>query len=276
MKSAANSSATCTTAFSRDCLAYCSSSAGPSWAPTLAPRRRSPAALRTSRQPSPSAHDRRGAYPTVIEQAGLEASLHSVVELGSWPVSIDVTHHPVPAVVGWTLHAIVDDRQRSYDAAGAVTANLEGDWLHVTVDAPARDLPDMIADRIAALGGSSLATVEMWEVSLPWGRDPRQGPPPHPVGLEQIVVELGHTVIGGVGSAEELLALVSAGGSATSPMSPSSTSACRPRTPTKVWPAWPRWGSLGRSCRCSYCRTTSIHRSRCSSSAEKWGGAGIC
>ena len=109
MKSAANSSATCTTAFSRDCLAYCSSSAGPSWAPTLAPRRRSPAALRTSRQPSPTVRTiAAGSYPTVIEQAGLEASLHSVVELGSRPVSIDVTHHPVPAVVGWTLHAIVD------------------------------------------------------------------------------------------------------------------------------------------------------------------------
>ena len=97
------------------------------------------------------------------------------------------------------------------------------------------------------------------------------------VGLEQIVVGLGHTVIGAVGSAEELLALVSAVGSGDQPdvavidirMPPAHTNeglACaatlgvaRPELPVLV---------LSHHLDPSF--------ASCSSSAEKWGGAGIC
>jgi signal transduction histidine kinase len=109
-----------------------------------------------------------GIYPAVIDQAGLSAALHTLVELGSRPVTIESPEAPVPAAVAHTVHDVVAAVAGVGGTRPArVVARTDGDWLRVAVEAPGRAIPRALADRVASLGGTTAATDDAWEVSLP-------------------------------------------------------------------------------------------------------------
>jgi signal transduction histidine kinase len=109
-----------------------------------------------------------GIYPAQLAAAGLAHALRSLARRSTVP--LDVTRVPqgrLPTDVERTAYAVVTHAAACARGALRVTIEAEPSTVGLRIEGVGAAPPDLVADRVAALGGTLRGNPGSWEVQLP-------------------------------------------------------------------------------------------------------------
>ena len=107
----------------------------------------------------------RGVYPPLLAVAGLGPALEALSRRPGGVLTSFVTGARPPASVERAIYLLAAELH----ADGDVTVNISrsGDQTLATMKCAARSTPELLAERIAALGGTVIRRDDGWEVRMP-------------------------------------------------------------------------------------------------------------
>jgi signal transduction histidine kinase len=110
-------------------------------------------------------------YPTVVAEAGFDAALHHLAERSRRPVMLDADGVTIDEID--TAHAVYRAVQHVVDvdteAPVTVIGRADAHSASVELVGAAVTLPDVVLDRVRAVGGTAERSGDDWRISVPCG-----------------------------------------------------------------------------------------------------------
>ena len=111
-----------------------------------------------------------GIFPAILDEAGLDAALWSLAEESTYPLEISaVPAERLPAAVERTAYLLVAGAVETATAGLSIAVTHPGHWLVVEIRGATGALPEHLADRLGALGGTLARRTNGLRAEIPCG-----------------------------------------------------------------------------------------------------------
>jgi signal transduction histidine kinase len=117
-----------------------------------------------------------GIFPAILDEAGLDAALWSLAEEATFPLEITaVPSERLPAVVERAAYLVVAGTVEAATSSLSLAMTHPGHWLVVELRGAFGALPEHLADRLGALGGTLARQAGGLRAEIPCGRKDSAG-----------------------------------------------------------------------------------------------------